>query len=202
MTEEEALQILTRTGALLKDSHIVYTSGRHGSDYVDKDAVYPHSGDVSHLCLAMAEKFVRAEVAVVIAPAVGGVILSQWVAHHLSELTRREIAAVYAEKAEGGFVIRRGYNRFIRGERTLVVEDVLTTGGSVKRVVEAVRSVGGKVVGVAALCNRGGVTKADLGDVPHLEALVNLRLDSWEASACPLCARKIPINTEVGKGRG
>ncbi|TAL51385.1 hypothetical protein EPN81_00060 [Patescibacteria group bacterium] len=81
---------------------------------------------------------------------------------------------------------------------------MLTTGGTVLKVVDVVRRHGGNVTGVAALCNRGSVTPVDIGDVPRLQALLNIRLDSWAATEiepCPLCARNVPINTSVGKGR-
>ena len=201
MTEPEVLKILNQAGAVITGSHIVYTSGWHGEAYVNKDAVYPHTREVSKLCRAIAERFAKSGVEAVIAPAVGGVILSQWVAHHLTELTGREVLGLYAEKEGDSFRIKRGYDRLVTGRKVLVVEDVLTTGGSVKKVVEAVRSAGGNVIAAAALCNRGGVTKTDLGEVPELCALVNLRLDSWEEEECPLCARKVPVNTAVGKGR-
>jgi orotate phosphoribosyltransferase len=70
----------------------------------------------------------------------------------------------------------------------------------VREAVAAVRAAGGQVVAVAALCNRGGLTAADL-DVPVLRALMELSLESWEASACPLCRDGVPVDTEVGKGR-
>jgi orotate phosphoribosyltransferase len=81
-----------------------------------------------------------------------------------------------------------------------VVEDIVTTGGSVRQTVAAVRAGGGEVTRVMALCNRGGITAADLG-VPAFAALVTLSLDSWEASACPLCRDGVPVNSDVGKGR-
>ena len=213
MTEEKVLEVLAKTGAIITDSHIVYTSWRHGTAYVNKDAVYPHTEDISKLCRAIAEHFSDREVNgidVVVAPAVGGVILSQWTAHWLTELTGIETLAIYAEKSEDGksFVFKRGYDRYLRKapdsdlpKLVLVVEDVLTTGGSARGVVEAVRALQGEVVGVGVLCNRGGVTPEALGDVPELFALSNIKMDSWEEAECPLCAKGVPINTTVGKGR-
>lgn len=87
MKEQSVQQILRSTGAVITDSHIVYTSGKHGTAYVNKDAVYPHTIETSHLCRAIAEQFADNNVEVVIAPAIGGVILSQWVAFHLSTIT-------------------------------------------------------------------------------------------------------------------
>ena len=98
MNQQEVLRILRKVGAVIVDSHIVYTSGLHGTAYVNKDAVYPHTKEISDLCRAIAGQFVDDGVEVVIAPAVGGVILSQWTAHHLSELTGREVLGIYAER--------------------------------------------------------------------------------------------------------
>ena len=202
MNEQEVLQVLGKVGAVIADSHIVYTSGLHGTGYVNKDAVYPHTAETSRLCRAIAERFADDNVQVVIAPAIGGVILSQWTAHHLTEMNGHEVFGVYAEKSESGdaFVIKRGYGKLIAGKNVLVVEDVLTTGGSAKKVVEATRAIGGNVVGLGVLCNRGGVTMQDLADVPKLVALMEVTLSTWNEADCPLCKQKVPINTDVGKG--
>lgn len=201
MTEHEVYQLLEKAQALIRDSHIVYTSGRHGTSYVNKDAVYPHAALTSILCEEMAARFAAQEVEVVVAPALGGVILSQWVAYHLSHRSGKEVLGVYAEKEGEGFVLKRGYDRLVAGRRALLLEDVLTTGGSIRKLVDTVRAAGGEIVGVAALCNRGGVTASALGEVPRLDALVSVSLDSWEEKDCPLCASGVPINADVGKGR-
>ena len=127
MTEAEAIDVLERVGAF-RAGHFVFTSGRHGDKYINKDALYPFTDETSNLCRAMAERFKDSGVDVVIGPAVGAAILSQWVAHHLKEMTGREIFAVYADKdGEGGFIVKRGYDRLIDGKKTLVVEDLMTT---------------------------------------------------------------------------
>ncbi len=202
MDEPEVLSILRDLGAGITNSHLVYTSGKHGSAYVNKDAVYPHTQQTSALCRALANKFVGrvADAQIVIGPAVGAVILSQWVAYHLSEHNGYEVLGIYADKAGDDFVIKRGYDKLLPGKRVLIVEDVLTTGGSIKKVVQAVRTAGGFIVGVGALCNRGGVTASQL-DVPRLVALTNVQLDAWDEQDCPLCRDGVPINTDVGKGR-
>ncbi|HEC94312.1 MAG TPA: phosphoribosyltransferase [Candidatus Kaiserbacteria bacterium] len=203
MNEQEILSVLSKVGAVITDSHVVYTSGRHGAAYINKDAVYPHTAETSNICRTIAEHFKNDNVEVVIAPAIGGVILSQWTAHHLSEITRREVLGVYAEKTKDGsaFVIKRGYDKIIAGKNILVVEDVLTTGGSVKKVIEITRVAGGNIIGLGVLCNRGGITPQDVADVPKLIALVNVNLVTWDEVDCPLCEQNVPINTNVGKGR-
>lgn len=176
MDETQVMQVLGRIGAVIADS----PSGKHGTAYVNKDAVYPHTAETSRLCRAIAERFADDNIQVVIAPAIDGVILSQWTAHHLSEINGHEVLGVYAEKSEGedAFTIKHGYDKLISGKNILVVEDVLTTGGSAKKVVEATRAIGGNVIGLGALCNQGGITPQDVADVPKLDALVNVKLDA------------------------
>lgn len=199
--EERVKQIFESTGAIITEDHIVYTSGRHGTAYVNKDAVYPHTQETSELCEMLAQDLKDRRAEVVAAPAVGGVILSQWTAFHLGKLTGKEVLAVFAEKQEdGSFAFGRGYGDLIRGKRVLVVEDVLTTGGSVKKVVEVVRNMGGEVIGLGVLCNRGQVKPEDVGGV-EINALINVQMDSWPEQECPLCEANVPINTTVGKGR-
>lgn len=198
----DPLQALTAAGAVMTGGHFVFTSEKHGSEYFDSDAIYPHTRLTRGLCLELARRFVNDEVEVVIAPAVGGVILSQWVAYHLTNLTGREILSIYAEPLDPTrLIIRRGYERLVIGKRVLVVDGVLTTGGSAKKTVSIVREYGGEVVGLGVICNRGGVTAHDVGDVPKLEALVNIAMDAWDEAECPLCAQGVPINISVGHGR-
>lgn len=203
MSDETVLTLLAQVGALITGDHLVYTSGRHGSSYVNKDALYPHTAATSAVCAQIARHFATAGVEVVAGPTVGGVIMAQWTAHHLSALTGREVLAVYAEEESDGEgkrrVLRRGYDALVAGRRVLVVEDILTTGGSARLVVAAVRAAEGTVVGVGALCNRGAVS-AERIDAPELYALSEVPLESYAPAECPLCAAGVPINTRVGKG--
>lgn len=201
--EQEVLRILSGAGAVITNSHVVYVSGKHGSVYVNKDAVYLNTEEISTLCKTIAERFANNKVEVVIGPAIGGVILSQWTAHHLSKITGRKVLSTYAEKTKDGdtFVIKRGYDKIVAGKRILVVEDVLTTGGSVKKVIEAVRALNGEIIGLGVLCNRGGIVPQDVANPPKLFALVNVELDAWDEEECPLCAQNVLINTDIGKGR-
>ncbi|MCK4946244.1 MAG: phosphoribosyltransferase [Alphaproteobacteria bacterium] len=201
MNEQEILKILGKVNAVVTDSHIVYTSGKHGTAYINKDAIYPHTKETSQLCRAIAERFADSGVEVVIAPSIGGVILSQWVAHHLTDITGREVLGVYSEKDGDSFVIKRGYDKIVQGKKVLVVEDVLTTGGSAKKVIEATRALGGDVVGLGVLCNRGGITSQDIANPQKFVSLINVKLDTWDEAECPMCSKGIPINTDVGKGR-
>ncbi|MFA5080026.1 MAG: phosphoribosyltransferase family protein [Candidatus Paceibacterota bacterium] len=202
MDQQDVLYLLEKVGAIVR-GHIVFTSDMHGSTYINKDAIYPHTNEISKLCRVIAEKFVDKDVQVVVAPVIGGVILSQWIAYHLTELMGKEVLSVYAEKVKNGdaFIIRRDYDELVTDKNVLVVDDVITTGGSIKKVMKAVRHIGGNVIGLGVLFNRGGITLQDFADVPELFALVNVKLDVWGKEECPLCAQNIPINTNVGKGK-
>ncbi len=201
VTKRKVLGILNKVGAVITDSHIVYASWLHGTAYIDKDALYPHTKETSRLCREIAEQFSDDDVEAVVAPEKGGIILSQWVAFHLSKITGREVLAFYAEKKSGGFIVERGGARTqLRGRNVLVVEDVLTTGRSAKLVIEAVRVVGGTVIGLGALVNRGGITLKDTGNVPRLISLVNIKLNVWDKKDCFLCRDGVPVNADIGRG--
>jgi orotate phosphoribosyltransferase len=200
MNEDQVLEVLQKVGAF-RAGHFVYTSGRHGDTYVNKDALYPYTRDTSALCHEIAQRFKNAGVEAVAGPAVAAAILAQWTAHHMTEISGKEVFATYADKdGNGGFVIRRGYDKVIAEKKVLIIEDLTTTGGSIEKVVSAARAAGADVIGVAVLCNRGGVT-AEALKVPVLESLVKVELDSWDAAECDLCKRNIPVNADVGHGK-
>jgi orotate phosphoribosyltransferase len=198
----DVIQILKKVGAVLTNDHFVYTSGKHGSVYINKDAVYPHTKETSAICKLIARKFQYKLIQVVTAPSLGGIILSQWTAHWLSSLTHNEVLGVYTEKdAEKNQIFTRGYDRLVKGKRVLVVEDLTTTGGSVRKVVDTVRAAGGKVVAVCVMVNRDPerVTVKVVG-APFI-ALGVLKAEAYDESRCPLCKEGIPINTTVGHGK-
>lgn len=202
MTGEDVLNIFKKTGGYITDSHIVYTSGKHGEAYLNKDAIYPHTKEISTICLEIAKRFKDEDISAVAAPALGGIILSQWTAYHLSALTGREVLGVYTEKTpDKNQIFTRGYDKLIKGKKVLVVEDITTTGGSVKKVVESVKAAGGQVAAVCVLVNRDpvNINSASIG-APFF-SLAEVKMQAWEEKDCPLCQKNIPINTMVGKGR-
>lgn len=200
MSEAEVMEVLQNAG-VFRTGHFVFISGKHSENYVNKDALYPYTREISKLCREMAQRFSAFNVEAVIGPAIGAAILSQWTAYHLSEMGDRTVFATYADKdGQGGFVVKRGYDQLIAGKRVLVVEDSVTTGGSVRKVVNVARDAGAEIVGAIAICNRGGVRSEDVS-VPHFESLVTLQLEQWPAEDCELCKRDIPVNTDLGHGK-
>lgn len=176
----------------IQTGHFVFASGRHSDTYFAKIILTANPTSVSRACADLSYK-INSVVDVVVGPAIGGVILSNWLAYHLKRRQMRDVLAVYAEKADIGFAIRPGFHSLLQGKRILVIEDVLTTGGSVRGVIEALKPCGVRVVGVGALLNRGGVTAMDLG-VPTIVSLLDQRLADWLPEDCPLCKAGIPIN--------
>jgi orotate phosphoribosyltransferase len=205
MNDPRIMQQFRDAGAVITDNHFVYSSGRHSSVYINKDAIYVHPEVISELCREMARPYDASEIDVVVGPVLGGIVLTQWVTHALNlSRTSGETLAVYAEKEGDGpdktFVFHRGYDRYIAGKNILIVEDVLTTGGSARQVIELVRRHGGKIIGLSALCNRGNVQSSDVGNVP-ISSLIEITLETFAEADCPFCQQGIPINTELGKGR-
>ena len=190
--------------------HFVGASGKHLDTYINKDGAYTHPLILHDLCREMAMPF-RGEFEVTVGPEKGGILLSQGVGFWGETWNDQEnsgytVRSVYAEKEGDGFAFHRGYDKLLVGKKVLIVEDVLTTGGSVKKVIDAVAKLGGFVVGVSVICNRGGVKDSDLGSgapalPPRLRSLLEIDLSSWEEADCPLCKQGVPINTDVGKGR-
>ncbi|MDD3182065.1 MAG: phosphoribosyltransferase family protein [Alphaproteobacteria bacterium] len=202
MNSQEFLDILKSTGGYITNSHIIATSGKHIDSYMNKDAIYPHTKAISAVCRAMAEPFAKDGIEAVVGPALGGIVLSQWVAHHLSEMTGKDVLAIYTEKtADKDQILTRGYDKLVAGKRILVVEDILTTGGSVIKVVNTVKKVGAEIVGVSVMINRNpAVVTSELVGAP-LTALASLTLPAWDEADCPMCKQGMEINVSVGKGR-
>jgi orotate phosphoribosyltransferase len=207
--DKKALKLLQKTNAILLNSHFVGTSGRHTPGYINKDALYPHTFETSQMGKLFAEKNKDFDIDIVAAPAVGGTILSQWTAYHLSKIKGREILSVYTEKdkgtlasaAESQQVFRRGYDSYIKGKNVLVIEDLTTTGLSVAKLVQTVKNAGGKVVGVCVMVNRDPklVTTKSVG--APFSALAVLEIPSYEEKDCPLCKQNVPVNTKIGHGK-
>jgi len=182
LTETEVLEIFRESGALL-EGHFLLTSGLHSDRYFEKFAVLQHPERTERLCRALAERFRDDGVQLVVGPAVGGILLAHEVAKHLG--TR----AVFTEREGGRMCLRRGF-AIAPGQRVLVVEDVVTTGGSVREVLDVVREAGGEPVGVALLVDRSGGA-VDFG--VRTEALLRLDVKAYRPEECPQCRTGVPL---------
>ncbi|MCH7828405.1 phosphoribosyltransferase [Patescibacteria group bacterium] len=191
-------ELLESMGAILS-GHFVFASGLHSNTYINKDAVLVRPrllNDVAKDIVAHSGP----DIQTVVAPEKGGIKLVHAVAQELCRLMESEIFSPYAERGENDrFYFKREHGKFVAGYQVLVVEDVITTGTTVRSVIDAVRELGGTVVGVGVICNRGKETAQTLG-VPWLYSVLQIPLPNWEAILCPLCLQRMPVNTEVGHG--
>ena len=200
----DVLELFDRFHVIRRNGHYAYTSnGRHGSVYVNKDALYPYSREISQLCLELAHWAVShgIDADCVVGPEKGGIILAQWVGYHISSMLVCDVTSVFAEKCPSGFVFTRGYADMVKGKHVLIVEDVINSGRTVAQLVDLVRETGGIVEGVVALYNRGNVSSQDIGCPPRFFALLHMPFESWSAEECPMCRQGIPIDTQFGKGK-
>ena len=176
MNEAEVKRLFIDTGAIL-EGHFLLTSGLHSPLYVEKFQVLQYPEYTAKLCKALADKFAQDQIELVIGPVTGGILLAHEVGKNLG--TR----AIFTERENGKMTLRRGF--IIKpGERVLIVEDIITTGGSVQEVLDVVREHGGIPVGVGILVDRSG-GKTDFG-VPH-QALLHLDVKTYHPEDCPLC---------------
>lgn len=188
----DVLKKLEEIGAVFTDKHFVYASGKHGSGYINMDLMFPNVTLVAELCQNLVQPF-EGQFDVIAAPATGGIELGV-----LSALAAGK-PGVWADKdGNGGFIFERaGFVEAIKGKRVLIVEDLLTTGGSVEKVAREVEKVGGSVVGISVVCNRGGVTAEGL-KVPELHALASVNFAAEDPATCSLCAANEPIVSNMG----
>src|SRR3954454_14827826 len=182
MTRDELLDLYRRSGALL-DGHFRLTSGLHSPGYLQCALVLQHPQHAEALGRAIADRARDLRTTVVLSPALGGVIIGHEVGRALG------VRALFAERQDGVLTLRRGFI-ISETDRVLVVEDVLTTGGSTRETMQVATAAGGRVVGVASIVDRSGGSAGF--DVPF-HALLAVDLPTYQPDACPLCAKGQPV---------
>jgi len=182
MNKEDLIKIFKESNAML-EGHFLLTSGRHSDRYLQCALVLQDPQTAEKLAMELAAKISEKNIDVVIGPALGGVTLAYEMARQL------KTKALFAERDNGVMTLRRGF-KIPEGARVLVVEDVVTTGGSVLEVIDVVKEAGGQVVGVASLVDRSN-GKVDFR-YPFY-SLLPLEVISYEAKDCPLCEKGLPL---------
>ncbi len=193
MNNEEVLAIFRQSGAYL-NGHFRLTSGLHSDSYMQCALVlqYPHLAEqlAKQLAVRFAEKVGDLKVDTVIGPAMGGVVIAQELARVLG------CRSMFMERVEGKFTLRRGFS-LNKGEKILLCEDVVTTGGSVREVADSLVADGHTVLGICSLVDRsGGKVEFSVPFIP----LMSLTIPAWQPDACPLCASGTPLYTPGSKG--
>ncbi len=182
LSEEEILEIFKKTEALL-EGHFLLTSGRHSNIYFQCAKVLQHTECTTKICELIFNRFKESNIDTIISPAIGGIVVGQEVARQLNK------RFIFAEREDKNLTLRRGFS-LSEGEKVLVCEDVITTGGSVFEVIDIVKNNKAQVIGVASIVDRSN-GKVDFG-YPFFPTL---RLDakSYSADECELCKKNIPL---------
>lgn len=175
--QERALQIFRSAGAFL-EGHFTYTSGRHGNRYLEKFRIFERAEHTEPLCRMIAANFSGSGADLVAGPTTGGIIMAYEVGRLLG------LPGIFCEKEDGRRTFRRGFT-ITPGQRVLVVDDIVTTGGSLLETFAAVEALGGIVAGVGVLADRSGGRVS----IPHpYLACLQVEFDTWAPEECPLCA--------------
>src|ERR1700732_1697275 len=182
MTRDELLDLFRRSGALL-EGHFRLSSGLHSPGYLQCALVLQHPESAEALGRALADRTRPLHPTVVLSPALGGVVIGQEVGRALG------VRAIFAERLDGALTLRRGFT-LGAGDRVLVIEDVLTTGGSTRETMQVARAAGAQVVGAASIVDRSG--GGAHFDVPF-SALFDIALPTYEPDRCPVCAEGVAV---------
>jgi orotate phosphoribosyltransferase len=180
-SSDNLLDLFRKSGALL-DGHFRLTSGLHSTGYLQCALVLQHPQHAEALGRAIGTRVADLNATVVLSPALGGIVIGHEVARALG------VRAVFAERQDGALMLRRGF-MLSESDRVLVVEDVITTGGSTRETMQVAAAAGGRVVGAASIVDRGGAASFD---VPF-RSLVSITLPTYEPERCPLCAQGMPV---------
>ena len=182
MTDAAVLDLFRQSGALL-EGHFRLSSGLHSNRYLQSALVLQHPALAERLGAALAERIRDLRPNAVLSPALGGIVIGQEVGRALG------VRALFAERQDGALTLRRGF-ALSAADRVLVVEDVITTGGSTRETIAVARAAGAAVVGAAGIVDRGGDPARV--DVP-LHTLVKLEVPAYSADSCPMCAAGQPV---------
>lgn len=189
LTQNEVLSIFTETSALL-NGHFLLTSGRHSNVYFQCAMVLQYPVYMEQICEILAESFKSKNIDTVISPALGGIIVGQEVARQL------KVRSIFTERENGEMKLRRGF-KLSKGERVLVCEDVVTTGGSVFEVIDLVKKHDAIPVGVAFIVDR---SNGAISFGIEQKSTITLDAKSYNANECPLCKENIPLIKPGSRG--
>jgi orotate phosphoribosyltransferase len=189
--DSAARRAFAESGAFLR-GHFVYTSGRHGADYLEKFRILEDPRAATELASMIAMRFRSLSAQLVAGPTTGGMLLAFEVARQL------DVKAVYVERAaDGRRVLRRGFE-IEPGAKVLLVDDVVTTGGSLLETTRCLREAGGRLVGIGVLADRTAGRAA--GDTPFF-ACLTLDFPSYSPDECPLCRAGVPLSAMRGSSK-
>jgi len=181
---EEVMKKFEQARAIQK-GHFKLTSGVHSDTYIQCAQVMQYPGFMHNLCSELGRKFRGEDIDVIVGPAIGGIIIS----HVMAQVLGPWVRAIFTERENRKMTLRRSFE-IKKDEKVLVVEDVTTTGGSVREVIDIVKERGGQVVGIGVLIDRSG-GRIDFG--VKMKSLLTLDIKSYQPEDCPLCKKGVPV---------
>ena len=190
MEPRELLKLLQETGAML-EGHFLLTSGRHSNMYIEKFRILEHPRALDDVCRAMSETVQNQNVELVLGAAIGGILIAGGVGRYL------DVKHIFSERVDGKMELRRGFS-ITKGQRIIIVEDIITTGGSVFELIQLVKDYEAEIVHVVNLVDR---SSGDANFKVPTTALLTIPSESWEPEDCPLCQQGVVITKRGRTGK-
>ena len=192
-------------GAILK-GHFVLNGWEHTDTYLAKKRIYMYPKTIADLCWEISQQahsvfngLYKVGINAVVSPSYGGIVLAHLVASFLEDICYGSVISLFTEKDQGGNQVLVGdYREVVLGKKVLIVDDIFTSGKTVRQLIEEIGACGGCVFGVAGIWNRGNVQSKDIYGVPII-SLHKQKIENWQEDQCPLWLKKTPINTNVGR---
>ncbi len=190
MNSKEVLDLLEWSGAIMK-GHFKLTSGKHSNRYIEKFRLLENPIALDKICSAMADVYNNEKIDLVVSAAIGGILISGGVGRHLN------VKHIFSERENGEMKFKRGFD-IEKNKRVLIVEDIVTTGGSINEIIELVEKYDANIVGITSIVDRND--KKMNFKYPY-ETLLNFPVESWNEKECPDCLMEIPINKPGSTGK-
>lgn len=191
MKSKDINEILRETGAIM-EGHFKLTSGMHSPLYVEKFNVLQYPKYTEEISKNMATFFKDKDIETVVGPMTGGILLAHEVGKTLGA------RSIFTERVNGKMTFRRGFS-LKKGEKIIIVEDIVTTGGSIKEVIEVVKSYEADIIGIVMIVDRSA-NKLDFDGIPYF-SLLKLEVEKYDESICPLCTNNIPLTKRGSTGK-
>ena len=182
MKSEEVKDLLEWSGAILK-GHFKLTSGRHSNQYIEKFRLLENPIALDKICSSMADLYKDKNIDLVVSAAIGGILIAGGVGRHLN------VKHIFSERIDGQMIFKRGFS-IDKGQNVLLVEDIVTTGGSINELIELIEFHKGNIIGIASIVDRND--KKSIFKYPY-ETLLNFPSESWDEEECPDWLVEIPI---------
>jgi orotate phosphoribosyltransferase len=192
ITQREVRALITRHGLIHDETHVILPTGMHSRVFLDKRELVTTHGVLDSIAHVIGDRFDRDSIRVVISSKGDAAELAMRAARWLAKYAKTGVQHIIAKEGPGDvFILDPIHSTDVANRNVLIVEDVVTAGGTVRSLIRAATSLGGKPIAVGAIWNRGGVSSEDLG-VPF-RPLIDIPVTSWPPDLCPLCADKVPI---------